>query len=142
MTQNEETSEKLLSISRLIRKAIEPGLARGMDGRPQSQGSCLHASLLLKHSLEKFDLAKSAVIRGGGDEDQGILGSDCFWYGHYWIEATAKNDTKWILDITADQFGHAPVVVVPLDQAKNSYRPGPQEEVDAAASVLSLELGI
>mgnify|MGYP001213488393 CR=1 FL=1 len=131
--------DSLIACANTTRLALEPGLAQSADGMAISAGSCLHASVLLAAILTRFGLA-SAVVRGGdGDADAGALDACGRWRGHYWVEAGLADGQRFVIDLTADQFGHAPVRVIPVDVA-TGYRPGDQDEVDVAASCLRAEL--
>jgi hypothetical protein len=110
---------------------------------PKSNGTCLHASVLLKHLFDANALTRSTVIRGGhGKENQGILGIDGNWQGHYWVHAISNDGNQLILDITADQFGYPKVVVSPVADSMHMYRAGRQHEVDISAFEIATELGI
>jgi len=103
-------------ISRVTRKALEPGMP-DLDGKPNPTGTCLYASFLLQRSLEKF--ADCVVkVRGGGQGDGGLIGADGICHGHYWVEGRTFAGRSFVADITADQFGLKPVVVLPLREAK------------------------
>lgn len=52
-------------------------------------------------------------------EDCGLFTADG-WMGHAWVEAN-----EFLVDITADQFGHAPVIVSPASNP--TYRPARDE---------------
>ena len=71
---------------------------------------------------------------------QGARGVDGLWYGHYWVDAQIEGEGDFVVDITADQFGHPPVMVIPGLDAVTIYRPGRQDLVDAAAEELAGEL--
>jgi hypothetical protein len=61
-------------------------------------------------------------VTGGPIATYGILTADG-WASHAWVEAAG-----FVIDITADQFGHDPVVVTPVNDP--TYRPangGPHE---------------
>jgi hypothetical protein len=48
-------------------------------------------------------------------KDCGVFTADG-WEGHAWVEANG-----YVIDITADQFGHAPIIVTPASDP--AYRP-------------------
>lgn len=80
-----------------------------------SQWTCVRSSLLLAKALERRGVR--AVLRSGqplDGEDNGLLAGDG-WVSHAWVEAAG-----FVIDITADQFGQAPVVVIPIGDA--TYR--------------------
>ncbi|WP_230947593.1 hypothetical protein [Burkholderia territorii] len=87
-------------------------------------GTCLYAAILLQQSLEKF-CACEAVVRGGdGGADGGARDVRGGWHGHYWVEGVCGRDLPFLADITADQFGWPPVVVLHLAVARDRYVPG------------------
>lgn len=120
-------------ICRVTRKALEPGM-------PKPDGACLYASFLLRRSLEQFAHCVAKVRGGDGQGDGGVLGPDGAWHGHYWVEGRTFTGKAYIADITADQFGFDPVVVLPLREARGNYVPGAQENVDWAVNELDEEL--
>lgn len=132
--------EKLLSMAKAIRTSLEPGLQRRQDGTCESKGSCLHASLLLCFSLNKFGVADADMRGGDGLQDGGALGTDGRWHGHYWIEA-ATPAGQFVVDITADQFGHAALYVELSCESGGRYKPGRQDLVDCAAVSLAESFG-
>jgi hypothetical protein len=74
----------------------------------------------------------SACVRGGdGDKDGGLKDAAGNLRGHYWVEGTAANGDTFIADITADQFGYPPVVVLSLEEGRSLYVSGDQAVVDA-----------
>lgn len=62
----------------------------------------MRSSLLLARALERQGFP--ATLRSGH-----LLTGDG-WVSHAWVEAAGS-----IIDVTADQFGHAPVVITPAD---------------------------
>lgn len=94
-------------------------------------GSCMYASILLSKTLNLYAGWECSVIRGGpGRGDGGYTDARGIQRGHYWVEATDNDGEIYVLDITADQFGGPPVVAVPADKARMTYRPGDQDEVE------------
>jgi hypothetical protein len=134
-----EEIDELLDLARLARRSLEPGLPRSASSAPNSAGACLHACLVIVVLLKQFGRGVP-LIRGGADGAgaKDTLGN---WCGHYWTVVRMPSGSEFVVDITADQFGYAPVVVMPLHEARESYRDGPQEEVDAAFLELSQEYG-
>lgn len=131
--------DDLLSMAQTMRRALEPGLDRDETGSAISAGSCLYASILMAESLVRF-CAASVVIRGGsGEGGVGARDTQGLWHGHYWLEARTADGEHWLVDITADQFGHDPVRVLALRDA-GDYRPGEQAEVDAAVMQIRNDL--
>lgn len=99
--------------------AHEPWL---LAGHPASYLMCRFSALFLAAALGR-ELGGTWRPDGGDGEAAarvdprevetarapgGILGLDGRWHSHYWV---ADGDWSTIVDITADQFGHAPVIV-------------------------------
>lgn len=82
---------------------------------PQSRYTCVRTSLFIMRLLADRGIAgtlRSGVPDGGErGAPVGPFGfhADGSWHGHAWVEAGGC-----IVDITADQFGDAPVIVVPV----------------------------
>jgi len=77
-----------------------------------SQWTCVRSSLLLARALERQGFP--ATLQSGH------LSTDDGWVSHAWVEAAGL-----IIDITADQFGHAPVVITAAHDP--AYRKGAGE---------------
>ena len=130
----------LRDLAGLARRSIDPGLATDATGVRISAGACLHASLVVVMLVSRFGCGR-AVVRGGGDAGAGARDVQGAWHGHYWVEVVLPVDGAFVVDVTADQFGYEPVVVLPLMLAQDRYRPGPQREVDEAVEGLTQEFG-
>lgn len=99
--------------------------------RGGTAGSCMYASILLSKMIDLYAGWECSRIRGGsGRGSGGYTDVRGVQRGHYWVEAKADDGEVYVLDITADQFGGPPLVVVPADKSRATYRPGDQEEVD------------
>lgn len=135
----------LLSIAILARRSLQPGMPQDADGRALSAGTCLHAAMVVVLLLHRYAPGWTAAVRGGGGPGggvaTGVLDARGRLQGHYWIEATAPDGAAFVVDVTADQFDHPAVVVLPMLDAANRYRPGLQREVDEAFSELVREYG-
>ena len=103
-----------------------------------TQGACFYARLLLQPAIENFT-SFTATIRGGSpDESAGYQTADGVLHGHYWVQADPRallqgesSETQaWVVDITADQLGAPPVLVMPPGEAACCYFPGNQSEVE------------
>ncbi|MEJ6002751.1 hypothetical protein [Paucibacter soli] len=140
MIDSTDPVASLLKAAELSRRAIEPGLLAPEPGRSAAQGACLYASILVASTLNRFGIARARVRGGDGAVQLGARDSRGQWNGHYWVEAEIEGHGHFVVDITADQFGHEPVVILPVSQASQNYRPGPQGEVDAAAAVIATNL--
>lgn len=140
MSQTEDYGlTQLKKIANLARRSLEPGLPKGTDHKPNSAGACLHACILLMLLLKKYGHGLPSV-RGGSD-GCGARDTTGQWRGHYWTVVRMSSGSEFLVDITADQFGYEPVVVMPLDEASDRYRDGPREDVDAVFKELSAEYG-
>lgn len=123
---------EILDICHSARKICEQIM--GASNLESVEGTCLYASYLLRGMLVKFAECE-AVIRGGGAgpfDFEGLCGTDGMWYGHYWVEGKTKDGVEFVADITGDQFGRPPVNFIFLPEARATYKPGNQEEVDEA----------
>lgn len=78
--------------------------------------------------------------RADGRQDGGCRDVTGRLRGHYWVEVSLPDGTRGVADITADQFGHAPVRWLPLPAATTLYRPGDQGVVDEAVRELEASL--
>ena len=129
---------ELQKLAILARRLIEPGFIQ------DSTGACLHACFVVVFLLKKFGSefghARPMVRGGAGSHNEGALDTFGNWHGHYWVEVRVMDGSAFVIDVTADQFGHAPVVVMPLGSASNFYRAGPQPEVDEAFENLKEQL--
>lgn len=121
---------------------LEPGLQRGADGLAISEGSCLHAAVLAAWLWNRFHGGGARLRGGDGDLEMGALDANGSWCGHYWVEVFLE-EGRFVVDITADQFGHPPVrVLVHSDVAGRQYRAGRQDLVDGAVLDLAESLGM
>ncbi|MGA4124436.1 hypothetical protein ACI2VB_26220 [Ralstonia nicotianae] len=89
-----------------------------------TSGTCLHASILLQQSLDRFAACETVVRGGNGIGDGGARDTNGAWHGHYWVEGTTSDGHPFLADITADQFGWPSIVVLPLAIARERYVPG------------------
>ncbi len=91
-----------------------------------SQWTCVRSSVFLMRAFHRCGI--EARLQSGQPpmKAPGIAGEDCGlftadgWMGHAWVEANGC-----VIDITADQFGDAPVIVAPASDPK--YRPARDE---------------
>lgn len=130
------------------RGVMEPGLLRDGDGGVLSAGSCLHMSVMAQYLMRRFKICDSIVRGGNGSNETGCQGRDGSWNGHYWLECfnfPEKNPEadglRFVMDLTADQFGWDAVRVIALEKAKG-YSPSDQSEVDEAAEKLRQDFQI
>ena len=87
-------------------------------------GTCLHGSILLQQALDRFADCETVVRGGDGAGDGGALDKTGAWHGHYWVEGLTRDGKPFLADITADQFGWPPIVVLPLEEGRERYQPG------------------
>ncbi len=122
----------LLAVATAARTFLLPHWSRWHDlwGPPPpavaSQWTCVRSSLFLVMALDRFGIEARLqsgqppeIPTGNTGEDCGVC-TDGGWVGHAWVEA---ND--FVVDITADQFGHSPVIVISTSDA--TYRPARDE---------------
>lgn len=101
------------------------------SGEQTTSGSCFYAANLLAELTRKFLHTDSAVCGGDGLLDGGYFDENGQGFGHYWAEVVDSTGQRWIVDITADQFGDQPVVLLPEADGRAKYRPGRQALVAA-----------
>lgn len=99
----------LWSIAQGSRKIHEAALrASDLD---TTEGSCLFASVALASAINRFS-AWTAEVAGGwwvSDDGQPL--------GHYWVRASL-HEASFVVDVTADQFGQAEVLLLPAATAE------------------------
>lgn len=128
---------RLAGIARAARAGLE--FALQSSGFTGVAGACMHGSILCREMLGRW-WHGGAVIRGGdGEGDGGYFDAHGRGHGHYWVEASSANG-RWVIDVTADQFGGPPVVIMSLAAARARYQPGVQSLVDIAATEVCSEL--
>jgi hypothetical protein len=96
-----------------------------------TKGACFYAANLLSELACKFLRLESAVCGGDGAQDGGYFDAQGRGFGHYWAEVVDGQANHWVLDITADQFGDAPVVILLAADARDKYRLGSRALIDA-----------
>ncbi len=127
LTPEPDADELVLRIVHDVR-ALHLELLRRAVGVRETAGSCFHACILLQQTLERFTRCKATVRGGGPQTNTGYFDGEA-WRGHYWVElSTARGPC--VVDVTADQFGAIPVVVLPLQASLGRYRPDEQLAVD------------
>lgn len=98
-------------------------------GHRNTAGSCAFAAFLLNESIKRWIPQMRSCVRGGdGEADGGFLDAAGKGHGHYWVEVDDGQE-RWVADITADQFGEAPICLLRLADAANRYVPGDKEYV-------------
>jgi hypothetical protein len=117
------TRERLMPLWRAFH-AEQERLARSIGRRWKdphpAHGMCRLSSAMLADVMTEAT-GRRWKVHGGdtwnGDVG-GMLGQDGEWHAHYWIR-----EGKTIVDITADQFGHDPVIVASSkdDRYKANY---------------------
>lgn len=95
-----------------------------------TEGACLHASVLLAECLTRFAGVRARICGGGPPEDGGALDTDGAWRGHYWVEGVRADGSSFVVDIAADQFGWPKVVLLQGGEAAARYRAGDAQTVD------------
>ncbi len=91
-----------------------------------SQWTCVRSSMFLVRAFCRCGIdarlqsgQPPREMSGTVDEECGVFNA-YGWMGHAWAEANG-----FVIDITADQFGHAPVIVLPATSP--AYRPARDE---------------
>ena len=127
----------MISLHELAKEArtIFVGIIDASLRRQGTKGSCLYGAILLREMIANFgEGVVSVVIRGGdGRADGGFTDPAGRSYGHYWVEVLNSSGT-YIVDITSDQFGGSPYLIVPLSDAGGAYVAGDQALVDTHVS--------
>ena len=122
----------LLAVATTVRTFLLPHWSRWHQawGPPiptvPSQWTCVRSSMFLIRALHRCQI--DARLQSGQPPKKGsdIVGENCGlftageWMGHAWVEANG-----FVIDITADQFGHAPIIVAPA--SVHIYRPARDE---------------
>lgn len=103
-------------------------------GTPDTTGACLYGCILVRLAITQWAKPYTAAVRGGGPLEGPELGlfDGTSWRGHYWVEVQLDGQPIYVADISADQFGLEPLVLMPWAQAQQVYRPGEQQAVDEA----------
>lgn len=136
-----DTHASILEIATDTRGVFERVLQSSLN-TTEVQGACLYASVLLVVSLRQFAKVQAAVRGGSPDEGCGARDTGGQLRGHYWVEAwveawvesdtptpCGRSEARWVVDITGDQFGHPPVQVIGLSDAKH-HAAGDQDRVN------------
>jgi len=121
-----------------IRKIYEMLLAS--SGVHSITGSCMYASILLRQSLDNFGGCDVRICGGDGENDGGAADVNGKWHGHYWVEGRTASGFEFIADITADQFGFEPVVLMSVSYGRCRYVPGNNKTVQDAVDEIELEI--
>ena len=122
-----DESEKIRELATSVRLIFMAILADCNSGS-STRGTCAHATFLTWQCFEKFS-SYQCILRGGdGAEDGGYIDASGNRHGHYWLQVDTETGA-YIVDITADQFGGPPVVVLPVTE-NVQYMHGQQDLVD------------
>lgn len=119
-------SERLAELERLLRAArafLEPHWKLWWEhaGQPAwqttlSAGTCGRTSCFLKDLLPEYGFA-ARIAFGSPMECECGFHTDEGWKGHCWIVLT---DPSCIVDLTADQFGEAPILITGVNDPRFS----------------------
>lgn len=120
----------LAEIEKLVHdaRALFVQLLKMSLSHSDTKGTCLYAVILCSTLINKFT-DHTAMIRGGDGLNDGGLFIGAGGHGHYWIEIDIVG-TRYIIDITADQFGLAPVIISDAASLEARYISGDQRTVD------------
>jgi hypothetical protein len=123
---------QLFAIARVVRAFLEPAWlewhrAWGEIPEVASRWTCTRSSLFLQKVLqEDFGLEASwksgtpRLLPDGPDDCPYGFQTALGWEAHAWVEAQG-----WIVDMTLDQYGNAPVTVTPASDPRYSPGNGP-----------------
>ena len=111
-----------------MRGILEQMLQDAM-GTGETEGSCLHAAILLSSLISRFSGGRAHVAGGGPPMDGGMRDKTGVLRGHYWVEGALAGGQEFVADITADQFGYEKVILLPLAEARKLYLPGNPETI-------------
>ncbi len=109
-------------------------------GQAPTHNTCLYASTLLAEMLHRFGGCRATIRGGDGQDDGGYVAAQGVQFGHYWVEAVTADGQAFVCDITADQFGGEPVVVLPVQDCLDRYVCGNQEVVSRQADELMAQI--
>lgn len=98
-------------------------------GTTETGGSCLYACILLSDLINRFTKAQAKICGGGPPDQGGARAPDGQMHGHYWVQLDLQGHV-FVADITADQFGYEPMLLLPMAQAQLIYTPGDQRMTD------------
>jgi hypothetical protein len=122
-----ENDNDLIEIVKHTREIFEMMILEGLDTQDM-HGTCGIATLFLKYLLEKFTDYRCVARGGDGLLDGGYIDHQGQSHGHYWLEVETPLN-RFVVDITANQFGGECIVILPVDMA-HQYVLGCQEIVD------------
>lgn len=122
-----EDHTRLLALAQTARTFMEPVWRlwhEAGDTPPHvpSTGVCGRTSHFLARLLTQEGIPARPVLGAPGEAGYGFHTPEG-WRGHFWVETATA-----ILDITADQFGAAPVIVTRRDDPR--YRAGGWDTAD------------
>lgn len=117
----------------IVQTLQDSGLQEG------TKGACLYASIIGCITLNRFTKAE-VIIRGGDGDGDGGIKVDGALHGHYWLEADIDGN-RYVIDITADQFGMPPVIIERVEVMQQIYLPGDQVTVDEHVREMMDEIG-
>lgn len=119
------------------RTIFESILEQSMS-RTDVTGACLYACIICDQTINKFTGARAVICGGDGEGDGGIF-VDGAARGHYWLEVDIEGH-RYIVDITADQFGLPPIIIERVEVMQQIYQAGDQSVVDRHVSEMLAEL--
>lgn len=141
MTQDFPTKAEIFEALQQIRAFLEPKWRDWRASNESHRGDpgvvsfrmCGFSSLFLREALMADFPAGAWAVKGGcssfhpadpgwtGDGERGrggMVDAAGAWHDHYWVTGTCI-DGPVILDLTADQFGHDPIIVT--DKGDSRY---------------------
>lgn len=93
-----------------------------MAGFSSTKQSCVFGSHYLYMILKRFGdpELRVSIVSGGSDKTTGFRTNNGVIHKHMWVQCALDGQT-WVADITADQFGFAPVCYVKLSDAQSAF---------------------
>lgn len=120
-------TDELLSMAASARQ-IFVNLLKISGHTGKTEGSCQYATITTALMFNKFTYFECVARGGDGIQDGGYFDAAGAGHGHYWLEVDTP-EGRYVVDITADQFGDAPVVIERAE-GNTKYVPGNQQLVD------------
>lgn len=120
------STSRVITFANTIRQFLEPRWLAAHQSwgdipDPLSRFMCRYSSIFLATLLREQDEAPWSIVGGRPPQPLdatvaatvGMFACDGTWNDHCWVTGRGL-----ILDLTADQFGHAPVIVTPCSDPR------------------------
>lgn len=103
-----------------------------------TRGTCAYASFMAKEMISKFSDYECHARGGDGKNDGGYFDEKGNGHGHYWVEVVTPTG-NFVVDLTADQFDGAEVVVEPAE-GNQKYVAGNQQLVESHFAEIAISI--